>query len=431
MKIALVGAGAREHAIAEQLSRSSSLYAIMEKKHPGIARLSEKVLVCDPSDKEAVGAWCIENEIELGFVSPDGLLAKGVTDLLASAGMKVASPLKEAARIEWDKGYARTLLQKHGVPGLPEFRLVKTAGEASSFIDEVGEVAVKPVGLTGGKGVRIMGEHMQGKDETLDYVESLLKTDKEVLVEERLDGEEFSLQAFSDGSKLSAMPPVQDHKRAFAGDAGPNTGGMGSYSTGRLLPFMELKELDEARSIMQQTIDAMREEGNPFRGILYGGFMITRSGVKLIEYNARFGDPEAMNVLMLLRTQLSDVFQSIADGSLIQPAFSANCTVVKYLVPEGYPENGRKDAKIEVDEKAMWDCGGRLYFGSVYEKDGGIYTTSSRTAAIAAQDQSLEKAQEKAEFCVHAVKGPLWHRPDIGTQALIRKRVEHMRRLKQ
>ncbi len=430
MKIVLVGSGAREHAIAEQLSRSSSLYAIMEKRHPGIAKLAEKVLICDPSDKETVGAWCIENGIELGFVSPDGLLAKGVTDILASTGMKVASPLKEAARIEWDKGYARTLLQKRGVPGLPAFRLIKSAAEASSFIDEVGEVAVKPIGLTGGKGVRIMGEHMQ-RDEALDYIESLLKVDKEVLLEERLDGEEFSLQAFSDGNSLSAMPPVQDHKRAFVGDTGPNTGGMGSYSSGRLLPFMELKELEEAKSIMQQTIDAMREEGNPFRGILYGGFMVTKSGVKLIEYNARFGDPEAMNVLLLLRTQLSDIFQSIADSSLVQAAFTTNCTVVKYLVPEGYPESGKKDAKIEVDQKAIWDCGGKLYFGSVYEKEGGIYTTSSRTAAIAAQDQALEKAQEKAEFCIHAVKGPLWHRPDIGTSALIKKRVEHMRRLKQ
>ena len=430
MKVVLVGAGAREHAIAEQLSKSASLYSIMEKRHPGIASLSQEVLICNPTDKEAVGSWCLEKGIDLGFVSPDGLLEKGVTDILSSAGIKVASPSKEAARIEWDKAYARNLLHKHSVPGLPAFIVAKSVDEASAFLSQHKEVVVKPVGLTGGKGVRVMGEHLHSEEDVLNYVSELLKKDKQALLEEKLDGEEFSLQAFSDGERLSVMPPVQDHKRAFVNDAGPNTGGMGSYSTGRLLPFMELKDLEEAKSIMQQTIDAMRAEGNPFRGILYGGFMITKDGVKLIEYNARFGDPEAMNVLMLLRTQLSDILHSIAEGSLVQAAFSTNCTVVKYLVPEGYPESGKKDSKISFDQKAIWDCGGRAFFGSVYEKGGEIYTTSSRTVAVAAQDASLDHAEQNAECCTRAIHGPLWHRPDIGTQLLIRKRVEHMRRLK-
>ena len=430
MKIVLVGAGAREHAIAEQLSRSASLYSIMDKKHPGIASLSQEVLICNPTDREKVTSWCKEKGIDFGFVSPDGLLEKGVTDILVSAGLKVASPLREAARIEWDKGYARTILQKHGVAGLPAFRVVTSAEEASAFLAEHREVVVKPLGLTGGKGVRVMGEHLHTEQDVLNYVSELLKKDRQALLEEKLDGEEFSLQAFSDGERLSVMPPVQDHKRAFVNDAGPNTGGMGSYSTGRLLPFMELKNLEEAKSIMQQTIDAMRAEGNPFKGILYGGFMITKDGVKLIEYNARFGDPEAMNVLMLLRTELSDILLSIADGKLIPAAFSTNCTVVKYLVPEGYPESGKKDCKISMDQKAIWECGGKAFFGSVYDKEGEIFTTSSRAIAVAAQDASLERAEEKAECCTRAIQGQLWHRPDIGTQLLIRKRVEHMRRLK-
>lgn len=430
MKIVLVGAGAREHAIAEQLSRSASLYSITEKPHPGIAALSRETLICNPADKERVSAWCLDKGIELGFVSPDGLLEKGVTDILASAGIKVASPLREAARIEWDKGYARETLHKHGVPGLPNFRVVRNESEASSFLSEFGEVVVKPVGLTGGKGVRVMGEHLNSEEEVLDYVKELLDKDGQALLEEKLDGEEFSLQAFSDGERLSVMPPVQDHKRAFLNDAGPNTGGMGSYSTGRLLPFMELRDLEEAKSIMQQTIDAMRAEGNAFRGVLYGGFMVTADGVKLIEYNARFGDPEAMNVLMVLRTPLSGILESIADGSLQQAAFSTNCTVVKYLVPEGYPESGRKDCRISIDQKAIWECGGRAFLGSVYGKGGEIYTTSSRAVAVAAHDASLERAEQKAECCTRAIQGPLWHRSDIGTQLLIRKRVEHIRRLK-
>ncbi len=430
MKVVLVGSGAREHAIAEQLSKSSSLYSIMEKKHPGIASLSQEVLICNPADKETVVSWCKEKGIDLAFVSPDGLLEKGVTDILASAGIKAASPSRQAARIEWDKGYARTLLHNHKVPGLPAFKVVGNADEASAFLAQHKEVVVKPLGLTGGKGVRVMGEHLHSEEDVLNYVSELLKKDKQALLEEKLDGEEFSLQAFSDGERLSVMPPVQDHKRAFVNDAGPNTGGMGSYSTGRLLPFMELKDLEGAKSIMQQTIGAMRAEGNPFRGVLYGGFMITKDGVKLIEYNARFGDPEAMNVLMVLRTQLSGILQSIADGSLIPVAFSPNCTVVKYLVPEGYPENGKKDCKVSIDSKAVWECGGKTFFGSVYEEAGEIYTTSSRAVAVAAQDASLERAEGKAECCTRAVHGPLWHRPDIGTPPLISKRTEHMRRLK-
>ncbi|MDD5096056.1 MAG: phosphoribosylamine--glycine ligase [Candidatus ainarchaeum sp.] len=430
MKVVLVGSGAREHAIAEQLSKGASLYSILDKRHPGIMKLSTESLVCDPADKETIGAWCIEKGIDLGFVSPDGLLEKGVSDMLASAGVKVASPLRAAARIEWDKAYARTLLHKHGIPGLPRFLLVKNINEASKFLSELGEVVVKPVGLTGGKGVRIMGEHLGTSEDALSYVSELIKKDGHALLEEKLDGEEFSLQAFCDGTRLCAMPPVQDHKRAFVNDSGPNTGGMGSYSSGRLLPFMELKDLEEAKSIMQQTVDAMRAEGNPFKGILYGGFMVTRGGVKLIEYNARFGDPEAMNALMLLRTPLADILKSISEGSLQDAAFSTNCTVVKYLVPEGYPEAGKKDSKIDVDQRAVWDCGAKAYYASVYEGGGSVYTTASRAVAVAAQDASLERAEEKAECATRAVHGQLWHRPDIGTSALVRRRVEHMRRLK-
>ena len=430
MKVLLVGAGAREHAVAEQISKSASLYSIMPKKHPGIAKLATKILIADPTDAETVGQWCIKEGIDLGFVSPDALLAAGVSDILAKAGMKVASPLKDAARIEWDKSFARTLMEEESIPGLPEFQIVDSQEAASSFIRDMGEVAIKPIGLTGGKGVRITGEHLKDEKEAMQYASSLIKKDGSVLIEERLDGEEITVQSFSDGSRISLMPPVQDHKRAFVGDRGPNSGGMGSYSTGKLLPFMEQKDLDEAKAIMDKTVSALREKGTPFVGVLYGQFMLTKKGLKVIEFNARFGDPEAMNVLTLLRTQLADILASMADGNLIQPAFSNDSTVVKYLVPDGYPEKGKKDEKIDINEKGIWNCGSKLYFGSVYEKDGAVYTTSSRTAAVAAHAPTLKLAEEKTECAARQVSGPVWHRPDIGTDALVKKRMEHMRRLK-
>lgn len=430
MKIVLVGAGAREHAIAEHLARGASLYSIMDKPHPGILPLSKDSLICDQTDRERVSSWCREKNIELGFVSPDALLEKGVSDILASAGVKVASPLREAARIEWDKSYARNLLLRHRIPGLPKFLLIRSVAEALPFISRIGDVVVKPVGLTGGKGVKIMGEHLNSLDEALAYISELIEKDGCALLEEKLEGEEFTLQAFCDGTRLSTMPPVQDHKRAFFGDTGPNTGGMGSYSTGPLLPFMEPRDLEAAKSIMQLTVDAMRSEGNPFRGVLYGQFMLTRHGPKLIEFNARFGDPEAMNVLMLLRTPLHEIFQSISRGNLIDIAFSTDCTVVKYLVPEGYPSAGKKGMKVSVDQQLLQKCGGKVYFASVYEKGGAILTTSSRAVAVASHNASLRHAEEKVERSIRAIQGNLWHRPDIGTTALVQKKVEHMRRLK-
>lgn len=430
MKVVLVGSGAREHAIAEQLSKSAELYTIMEKKHPGIAKLSTKFLIANPTDRKRIVEWCKAEGIELGFVSPDGLLAAGVSDILESAGVAIASPTKAAARIEWDKGYARNLMRENSIPGVPEFTIATSDAEVLSFIKDMGEIVVKPIGLTGGKGVRIMGEHFKSANEALNYATSLIKKDGSVLLEEKLDGEEITIQAFCDGAKIALMPPVQDHKRAFVGDKGPNTGGMGSYSTGALLPFMQQKDLAEADLILKKTVEAMAKEGNKFKGVLYGQFMITKKGLKLIEFNSRFGDPEAINVLMLLRTQLADILLSVANGNLIVPMFSTDCTVVKYLVPEGYPEKGKADEKIEVNEKEIWNCGAKFYFGSVYEKEDKIYTTTSRAIAIAAHGRALKDAEERVECGIRWVSGPLWHRSDIGTEELISKRVEHMKRLR-
>lgn len=430
MKILLVGSGAREHIIAEQISRSASLYSIMPRPHPGIAKLSKEVLVHDPTDSAVVGQWARSRGIDLAFVSPDALLSEGVTDTFADLGILAASPSKKAARIEWDKGYARNLMQSGRIPGCPKLRIASDMDGAKDALSEIGEAAIKPLGLTGGKGVRIYGEHLHTEEEALGYCGSILEKEGNVLIEERLDGEEFTLQAFCDGKSLSLMPPVQDHKRAFENDTGENTGGMGSYSTGKLLPFMEQKDLDAAKDILERTLVAMRNDGNPFTGVLYGQFMLTRAGIKVIEFNARFGDPEAMNVLSLLKTQLSEVFVSMAEGKLAPASFSGNCTVVKYLVPEGYPASGRADEKISVDEQGVWNAGSRVYLGSVYEKEGEVYTTSSRTAALVSQAATLEAAESNVEKAVSAVSGPLWHRKDIGTSALIKRRMEHIRSLK-
>ncbi len=431
MKVLLVGNGAREHIIAEQIARSAELYAIMGKKNPGIVRLAQKFYVTNITNPEVVGLWAINEGIDLAFVSPDAVLAAGVSDALEKAGIQTASPIKAAARIEWDKSHARNLMKKYGIKGCPEFEIVKAEKQALKFIKDFNcQVAIKPIGLTGGKGVKVAGDHFRNSKEAMLYVKELLKKDGRALMEEKIEGEEFSLQLFTDGKNISLMPPVQDHKRAYDFDRGANTGGMGSYTTGKLLPFMRQQDIEDGRQISQAVVDAMRKEDAQFKGVLYTQLMCTKAGVKLIEFNARFGDPEAINVLSLLKTQFVEVLQSIADENLRPVTFSEKATVVKYLVPSGYPDKPVPDSEIQIDEKKIWDSGAKYYCASVYEKERKIYTTNSRAIAVVGINDSLDNAEEKAEDATHYVSGPLWHRRDIGTNSLVQKRVDHVRRLR-
>jgi phosphoribosylamine--glycine ligase len=430
MKILLVGDGAREHVIAEAIARDSELYAVMGKKNPAIALLSKKSWVVDMHNPLAVTDAIRGEEFDVAFVSPDAVIAAGVSDAFISRGIKTASPTKAACRIEWDKYYARMLMDKYRIGCNPDHVLATTAEEAAKVINEYTHVAVKPLGLTGGKGVKVSGDHLKSTAEAQDYAKEVIAKDGKVLIEEKLDGEEFSLFGFSDGKKISFMPPVQDHKRAFCGDSGPNTGGMGAYSTGKLLPFMKKEDLDAAKKTMEQTVRVMAKEKNPFVGVLYGGFMICTHGIKLIEYNARFGDPEAMNVVPLIRSSLSEVLLSMAEGRLKKTDFANKCTVLKYLVPEGYPGNSKKDAEVLVDNTAIKKLGGRVYYAAVYEKERKIYTTSSRTFGMLGIADSIAEAEQIAEKACSFVSGPLWHRSDIGTTELIEKRVKHMEELR-
>ncbi len=430
MKVVLVGNGAREHAIAERLAEDCELYAVMSKKNPAIAQLSKEYWICNIENPKEVKSVLEGKEFDLGFSSPDATLEAGVSDALAECGMLVASPSKAASRVEWDKSYMRSLHEKHQVGGCPLHEIVTDPESAAKLIKEYGQVAIKPLGLTGGKGVKVSGDHFTNIDEKIAYAESLIKKDGSVLIEEKLVGEEFTLQAFCDGSRIALMPPVQDHKRAYEGDSGPNTGGMGSYTTGNILPFLKDSDIEDARTIIQDTAHALKKDGSPFKGILYGQFMATKDSVKLIEFNARFGDPEAMNVLSLLEGSLTDVFLSMAEGQLQPPKFSEDCTVVKYLVPDGYPKDPQKDKPVNINSAELEKTGAKIYYASVYEESGKILTTSSRAFGVMGRAASLDEAEKVAESACSHVSGPLWHRKDIGTAKLVERRCEHMRTLR-
>ena len=340
MKILVVGGGGREHAIAVALGRNTTteIYSVMAKKNPGIAALAKKVHLCRETDVKTVVGFAKEAGAEYAFIGPEAPLEAGIVDALGSAGIPCIGPTKSAARLETDKAFCRQMMDMNHLDGCPMYRVFHTADDAVRFIEGYdGDLVVKPIGLTGGKGVRIMGEQVD-RAGAIAYARSL-KGD--VVLEERLLGEEFTLQAFVDGNHLVPMPLVQDHKRAFEGDTGPNTGGMGSYSMpDHKLPFVSKKDYVRALAIMQSVVAAMERTGSPYKGILYGQFMNTAEGPKVIEFNARFGDPEAMNVLSLLSSDLSEIVCRIAEGSLAAShvSFNSRATVCKYLVPKGYPD---------------------------------------------------------------------------------------------
>jgi phosphoribosylamine--glycine ligase len=359
-------------------------------------------------------------------IGPEAPLDAGVVDHLEREGIPCVGPTVAAARLETDKAFCREMMSRYGISGCPRYRTFYNAEDAEEFISTYdGDLAIKPIGLTGGKGVRIMGEHLDRKG-AVAYVRSL---GGKVVLEERLIGEEFTLQAFVDGTHVVPMPLVQDHKRAYEGDLGPNTGGMGSYSLpDHTLPFVNRGDWNKALAIMQDAVSAMQKAGFPYRGILYGQFMNTSGGPVVIEFNARFGDPEAMNVLSLLESDFSTIIEKLVAGNLsaADVQFARKATVCKYLVPEGYPDAPEVGREISIGSPGD----AILFYANIEEKDGKFYTQTSRTLAFVGTGDTLNEAEQVAERAAASVRGGVWHRRDIGTRALLEKRVAHMKELR-
>jgi phosphoribosylamine--glycine ligase len=290
---------------------------------------------------------------------------------------------------------------------------------------------VKADGLKGGKGVKVSGEHLSGQAEGIAYAKECLADCGRVVIEEKFVGQEFSLMSFCDGRHIADMPIVQDHKRAYDGDRGPNTGGMGTYSdANHSLPFLKTSDVEEAADITRKVAAALlKDTGCEFKGVMYGGFIAVKNGVRLIEYNARFGDPEAMNVLSILKTNFVDVCEAIIRGELggMKVEFENKATVCKYLVPNGYPDNAVKGEKIEIGELP---AGVRAYYASVDAREDGLYLAGSRAVAMIGMGSSIAEAEKLAEAGAAAVKGPVFYRKDIGTKTLIDQKVEMLARIR-
>ncbi len=435
MIVLLLGSGAREHAISRALDRSSqnpTISCLASNNNPGIQKISEFFEVGNINDPETVTSFAQQCSADLAIIGPEAPLESGVADALWSAGIPTVGPKKAHAQIETSKGFTRDLLAKYNIPGGPRYRRFDSLDGVTEFLEELGDnYVVKYDGLMGGKGVKVSGDHLHSHDEALEYCKQLVNSGGSFVIEEKLIGEEFSLMSFCDGEHLAHMPSVQDHKRAYEGDKGPNTGGMGSYSdTDHSLPFISAEDIIEAQKINEATAHALRDEFNEgYKGVLYGGFIATAEGVKLIEYNARLGDPEAMNVLPLLESDFVDICSGIVEGNLHQKdiSFRNQATVCKYAVPEGYPDSPVKGEPIDVS--AITDTS-QLYYASVDVKNGQLTEAGSRTVAYVGLADTLDEAEAKAETEISKVTGPLFHRADIGTAQLIQLRINHLKSIR-
>ncbi|MHA2425799.1 MAG: phosphoribosylamine--glycine ligase, partial [Candidatus Thorarchaeota archaeon] len=348
-RVLLVGNGAREHAIAIALSKGDvEIVAHMDKMNPGISKLAIETNINTLTDPRKLPDT---TGVDYAIIGPEAPLSVGVTDYLIAKGIQCIGPPQEAARIETSKSFSRRILDSVYKTANPKYVAARSIDDLKKFEDSVGveNVVVKPDGLTGGKGVKLFGDHFNTREELEKYATRLLSDHGIVVLEERIVGTEFTVQAFVDGKDLKIMPLVRDYKRAYDNDEGPNTGSMGSYSKAdHSLDYVSESDLSIAVEIMQKTVLGIKKTTRlDYKGILYGQFMKTDKGIKVIEFNARFGDPEALNVLSLLETPVDTVFQSIIDGAVITPKFENKATVCVYIVPEGYPgPDAVKDSPI-------------------------------------------------------------------------------------
>jgi len=430
-RVLIVGSGAREHAIAAAIARSGAeILCFGSARNPGIAALCTQYAVGKITDGAAVSAFAKEQSATLAIIGPEAPLAAGVADALWAARIPTVGPTQKLAQIESSKGFARELLAEYGIPGNPYFkRFNSMEGVEEALQAWDGRHVIKDDGLAGGRGVKVCGDHLHSLKHSLECCEEMVAAKHSFVIEEKVEGEEFSLMSFSDGLFLRHMPAVQDHKRADNGDKGPNTGGMGTYTdANHSLPFLRESDIAEARAINERVAAALLDEcGASYRGILYGGFMATRDGVKLIEYNARFGDPECLNLLTLLETDFVDVCRAIVEQELsdMRVGFARKASVCKYVVPDGYPDAPRVGDAVVLPKDLP--PGVTMYLGAVDVKGGELVATGSRTVGIVGVAETIAEAEQMCEGVSLEIPGRFFHRADIGTAELIARRVEHMK----
>ena len=414
-KVLVIGSGGREHAIVYQLSRSAQVEKIYcAPGNAGIAQLAECVAISD-TDVEQLLAFARAQQIDLCVVGPEASLAAGVADAFRAAGIPVFGHSKAATQIESSKEFAKQLMAKYHVP-TAAYCSFADYDEAIRYVRSRNTfpTVLKYDGLAAGKGVVIAQNELEAQQALSDMLVGEAFGKGKVVIEDYLEGPEFSFMAFVDHNRVYPMPLSQDHKRAYDGDKGPNTGGMGAYTP---LPFISAEEEQWAKEHILQTVaDAMVKEGKPLTGVLYGGLMKTADGIKVIEFNARFGDPETEVVLPLLKTDAFTVFHAIATGVILDNiAWHQQATVGVVLASKGYPGAYTKGAEITGTDS--FD-GLILHMGTKYQ-DGKLLTNGGRVLMCIAHGDDVRQAQKKVYAEIEKIHCTnLFYRKDIAHWAL-------------
>jgi len=436
-KFLIVGSGGREGAFALNLAQDTVLFAVIDHANPTIVECVRKTggqyVIGNSADPKTVLAFAQQHNVDYVFVSADEPLAKGVVDSLLQNNIKAIGGTQAATRIEWDKIYSIEMVHATSPEATPFFITVATPQEVPAAIQAFQakglEIVVKPQGLTGGKGVKVMPDHLESFAAAQHYTNELLEKNpgERVLLVEKLHGIEFTIMGLTDGQSLVLAPASYDYPFRLDGDRGAGTGGMGCFTArGKKLPFMTDAHLAVCRQIMQRIIDQMRHDGLFFNGVLNGGFFITSQGVRFMEFNGRFGDPEGLNILSILKGSLAELLKDVWHKRLSEErvAFVDQASVIKYLVAAEYPNASPTATDFAVDVAALQQAGIKVFFSSCIQTGPNQYQTlkKSRVVALGALADTIEAASLQVESAIkNHVRGALEYRQDIGSAANLAK----------
>lgn len=417
MNILLLGSGGREHALAWAISASAQCTKLFcAPGNPGIAEHATLVAL-DPADHQAVIGFCRRENIGLVVVGPEAPLVAGLADDLAKAAIKVFGPSRHAAQLEGSKGFTKDLCQRHDIPTAAYGRFTDKKMALDYLRKQGAPIVVKADGLASGKGVTVAMD-MQSAEAAVEEVFSGKFDPAECVIEEFLDGEEASFFVLSDGEHGLALATAQDHKRVGDGDTGPNTGGMGAYSPA---PVMTDALCERAmREIVMPTIRGLKKEGHPYVGVLYAGLMLTKDGPKLIEYNVRFGDPEAQVLMMRLKDDIVTLMLACCDGTLdkMSVRWRPETALTVVMCTKGYPGSTSRGSAIKGLERAK-ATGAEIFQAGTAMKEGKLVANGGRVLNVTALGETVKEAQEKAYRAVDLIDWPEgFCRRDIGWRAI-------------
>ena len=440
--IIVIGNGGREHAICFALKKSPqqpNIWNIATSINPGIEKIGVNIeVISDLDDREILKKIIHKTGATMVIPGSEERLEKGISDFCRSLGVHCFGPTKQCAQLESSKSWTRDILRNNGVAdACPDYFVstkLKDEKRKDFFEKWKGQIVVKADGLLGGKGVLVAEDHFKTFEEADIFACKSIEKFGRVILEEKLIGVEFSLLSVVDGKSVLDFRACQDHKRVGRGDTGPQTGGMGVVSDEKgSLPFLTTNDLKLAHDITVRAMKAVKKEtGENFIGIMYGGFIATAKGVQLIEYNVRFGDPEALNILSTLETDFLEICEATCEQDLKRiPKFKIKpiATVQKYLCAPGYPNTPKKG--VEIDMPINWNHDyAEVFFAGAVEKGGQLASSGGRVMGVIGFGKDLNEANEYCEKMITKIKSNLFYRKDIGTEFLINERIKMMKKIR-